>query len=611
MCHGIASASDQDGGVVIQSKSDFLKVSGSGGELERRAVIQFNRRPSRGEATFYFESTHYNRLEDIDAKLHRADGSTEKFGKDDFNEIAGPTGDGAGLGMLTDVKTYVRYFDGVEAGDVLEVKSKKKITNLLLCPIFVFQHKYRTQEQRLVVECPGDIEVTDHALGFSGDVAPDVRIDGKKRILTWEFDDVPPMETEARAGVVFPPVIVLRFPGETELGAAVSLDSWNAVAGWYTDLTRVPAEPDAAIERLAERKALNAMTEEQAVRAAYTYVQRDVRYVAIEMGIGAFEPTRASEVAELLYGDCKDKSTLLISLLRTVGITANYVLVRTTDQLPVPENLPSLQFNHVITAIGAGDDRVYLDPTCEGCPYGYLPAGDQGAFALVVEGDRGLPVRLPETTADDNRLTDEITLELDESGDASFKHVRTATGWYGVAIRSFAREVGEKSRDRYFARVYSGIPGIDITGVTIEGVDTNADTVAVIAEGSIAGYAQKAGSFLIVDPDVVSLGVDEPEGDGERKLPYLLGNPTSRWRVVTIRVPVGWTPRLDGELPMRLETDYLRYVHTREPDGSGVRISSEFVYLKNRVAPEQYIQFCGLLRKVDDNENTELVFSNK
>ena len=410
----------------------------------------------------------------------------------------------------------------------------------------------------------------------------------------------------------FPPAVLLRFTGGGELGGKLSLDTWDGVAAWYSRLTADRVEPDKHIVRIAEEKGIAGQAPEEAVRAAYRYAKGEIRYVAVELGIGRFEPRKAKSTAEALYGDCKDKSTLLISLLRSQGIDADYVLVRTDNVRPFPENLPSLRFDHCIASVTLGGERVFMDPTCEECPFGYLPPGDQGAFALIIDGERGIPVKLPRTASSENVLLDEITLELNADGGAAFRHKRTCTGYYGVWLKSFVEDSEDKKNNelepiRYFERIYRTEAEVDLTNVQIRGRDADADTVTLAAEGVLSEFAQYAGDYLILDPNITSVVMGVPPENADRKTSFGLGDPRTWRKVIAVEIPEGWVPVLKDDAGVDLEADYLSYRQRRELSGSTVIIRTELEGLKRAVAPEQYTEMRELMRKVVDNEKRELV----
>ena len=147
------------------------------------------------------------------------------------------------------------------------------------------------------------------------------------------------------------------------------------------------------------------------VRALTAFLQSDVRYVGIEIGIGGFQPHPASDVFRSRYGDCKDKVTLLSSMLKEAGIDSDYLLVDTERGVVKPD-VPSTLFNHVILAIplpkdtppnayrsvsttASGERYLIFDPTDEYTPVGDLRSALQGSYGLLVTKSGGELIKLP------------------------------------------------------------------------------------------------------------------------------------------------------------------------------------------------------------------------
>ncbi len=132
------------------------------------------------------------------------------------------------------------------------------------------------------------------------------------------------------------------------------------------------------------------------------YIQKNIRYFIIERGIGGWQAHYAGDIYRNRYGDCKDKATLLISMLQAVGIRAHYLHVDSRRGIIDPED-PSLEGNHMISAIeipdGVSDPRLLalvkavngktlliFDPTDEETPVGLIRAALQGAYGNISNG---------------------------------------------------------------------------------------------------------------------------------------------------------------------------------------------------------------------------------
>src|SRR5208283_3003611 len=91
------------------------------------------------------------------------------------------------------------------------------------------------------------------------------------------------------------------------------------------------------------------------IQALAAFVQDDIRYVAIELGIGGYQPHAAADVLRHRYGDCKDKATLLSAMLREIGVASYYVIINSERGSLTTAAPPNIEFNHAILAIALPD----------------------------------------------------------------------------------------------------------------------------------------------------------------------------------------------------------------------------------------------------------------
>lgn len=178
---------------------------------------------------------------------------------------------------------------------------------------------------------------------------------------------------------------------------ATEFGDWEEVRRWALSLfpaARLPAELAALADGWRER---TASSEERAL-AAVDWVQRNIRYVGIELGAGSYRPSPPATVASRRFGDCKDQVHLLCALLARMGIEASPVLVSTWAGPLVTRLPPSpLPFDHVVARVVLGDRAVLVDPTwsSQRGPLADRYVPDWGHGLLVAEGARGLLAMSP------------------------------------------------------------------------------------------------------------------------------------------------------------------------------------------------------------------------
>ena len=201
------------------------------------------------------------------------------------------------------------------------------------------------------------------------------------RTYTFELRDVPPLREEA-----FMPAI-------EDLAYSInitSLGSWDQLMKWYGTLIREQDYVTPEIEQKTKALLRGAWSRREKIKRLYEYVTTNIDYVGIELGIWAIKPHSAPEIFKAGYGDCKDKTTLLSTMLSVVGIQSYPVLISAGESSRILREIPSLSyFNHMILAVEENDDGglIWLDATAETCAFGDLPASDQDRWALIVNPD--------------------------------------------------------------------------------------------------------------------------------------------------------------------------------------------------------------------------------
>ena len=210
---------------------------------------------------------------------------------------------------------------------------------------------------------------------------PTITENNYTRTYTFEARDVPPLREE------------YLMPAPQDLASNISissLDSWDKLVTWYATLIREQDTITPEIEAKTEELLRGVWSREEKIRRLYEYVATQIRYLGFELGIWAIKPYPASAVLKEGRGDCKDKTTLLSTMLKHAGIASYPVLISAGDSREIVKEVPSLAyFNHMILAVeGEKDDELlWLDATAETCAFGDFPASDQGRWTLIINPD--------------------------------------------------------------------------------------------------------------------------------------------------------------------------------------------------------------------------------
>jgi len=187
--------------------------------------------------------------------------------------------------------------------------------------------------------------------------------------------------------------------------------SWEAVGRWYAGLEKGRTDPSPDIRAKTAALIEGRTTELEKIQALYEYVSKSIRYVSLSFGVGRYQPHTAAEVFANQYGDCKDKHTLLASMLQAAGIPSNAVLISYEHKLDPSMPSPA-QFNHMITTVPIGKELIWMDATAEVAPFRLLASPLRKKLALVVPPDGD--AKVVETPADPPFLSTQH-VEIDAS----------------------------------------------------------------------------------------------------------------------------------------------------------------------------------------------------
>lgn len=211
-------------------------------------------------------------------------------------------------------------------------------------------------------------------------------------------------------------------------------DSWAKLANDYgntVDSRIATSDVKNPVNQLVSGKT----TRDEKVAAILQYLSTEIRYTGIEFGDNAVLPRSPNEVLEQKYGDCKDKSVLLVAMLRATGIGAYLALLDVGESQDVPSDLVGMGlFDHAIVYV-PGTPDLWIDATDEYARLGELPASDQGRWALVIRPESDKLVRTAVSTAEDNILIEQREFHLAENGPASVVEISQPHGDLESAYR--------------------------------------------------------------------------------------------------------------------------------------------------------------------------------
>src|SRR5581483_12229685 len=372
-----------------------------------------------GQLAIPFSSA--NEKLDIDfVTVHKKDGSTVNATESNIQEMTPPVLQIAPV--YTDLKLKEITVPGLRPGDTLEYHITSHIFAAQAPNQFWVEHNF-TKEPLIVLNETLEVNIPQTSqvkLKNENGLDPVIKEENGRRIYLWKHAH--PQHEDKKDKESDPGELLRMLEAEREKSPQIQMTTfkgWDEIGKWYDDLQRDRIVPNDKIRAKVAELTKGKNTDLEKIEAIYGFVAKNFRYVSLSFGIGRYQPHLATEIFANEYGDCKDKHTLLASMLSAAGIHADPVLINSSHDLD-PDVPSPAQFDHVITAVPLGKETVWLDTTAEVSPFGMLTSETRKKHALLIP-ETG-PSHLEMTPADPpfpTYVTLEITAKISEKGDVS------------------------------------------------------------------------------------------------------------------------------------------------------------------------------------------------
>jgi hypothetical protein len=372
--------------------------------------------------------------------------------------------------------------------------------------------------------------------------------------------------------------------------------TWQGMGTWYLNLTSGRRDASPEIKQQVATLTASARTPLEKMQAIAQFIQHDIRYVAIELGIGGWQPHPAPAVFSQRYGDCKDKATLTAAMLNEIGVQSYYVVINSKRGSVGPDAPARVDgFNHAILAIKLPDGLtnpsliatiqhpklgmlLFFDPTSELTPFGQIGGYLQSNYGLLVSPDGSELVELPKQPTGTNSIQRTAKLTLDTSGKLQGEVREVRFGDRARSERSVLRST-TKATDQIKpieSLLAGSLSSFRITKASIVNLQLMDQPFGFNYSFESENYAKNAGNLLLVRPRV--LGVKSEallETKEPRKFPIEFEAPVRDTDTFEITLPAGYEV---DELPPPVDADYsFASYHSRtEADGGAIRYTRTF-----------------------------------
>jgi hypothetical protein len=251
---------------------------------------------------------------------------------------------------------------------------------------------------------------------------PSVNTVGKNKVYKWEVKNLKAFkDEEGSVGAAFYyPSIILAPNKFRHFNTYGEMTSWKAFGQWGYELLKgldeLPAERKAYFASMVK----DAKSDREKVAMIYNYLQKNFRYVSIQLGIGGVKPFPAHFTDDKKYGDCKGLSLYMLAALKSIGIKSYCAFINAKyDQEAVSASFPCDRFNHVILCVPQQKDSIWLECTSSTTEFAVLGTFTENRNALLLTENGGVLVPTPMSKAADNGMYTSTVINLNDDGSGS------------------------------------------------------------------------------------------------------------------------------------------------------------------------------------------------
>ncbi len=377
---------------------------------------------------------------------------------------------------------------------------------------------------------------------------------------------------------------------------------WDQVVDWAAQVYAVPGPADPAIQALADQIWAQTGAPEPFLAAAARWVQDEVRYFGIELGDASHVPHEPDQVLRRRYGDCKQKTLLLVSLLRARGVQAWPALVSRGDGPAIADMLPSpLVFDHVIAVASIDGREIWIDPTesDQGGPISdtWIPAF--GKALPVLPGTRDLS-DVPLPSLPQGRATVRHLYDLTQDPDEPKLLVETHfEGHRAEEIRRLLADISLGRLQQDFLDHYAqlGIPVFPEAALAIRD-DRDLNQVEIIERYRMTDAWQP------IDEEIEQLWLPPasifdwlPGVAGARSQPLALPLGLDEREHVTIQADPDWDLE---HVEAEVSSPWFEFTATSSRDDGTMHIAYHLQVLRDRVDPHELSAYRAALQEMHD-----------
>jgi len=591
--------------VVRLQQSEFkVKNMSNATQIENQIVTVLNGGSDANELHFYYDQ--YTKIKKLWAKVYDANGNeVNSFKEKDFN-------DQSAIGSSTIYSdTRIKHLTVNHSSYPYTIEYQcitdhKGIMSYPNHSVNGFGKSVQSFEVKVILPSGLDIRSKVENTELEASVNS---VDGSK-VYSWTGKNLPALAPEKYipSNLKYPVLRIEATKFEVD-GYEGDMSTWNSFGTFMHQLNKERQEVSPETEQKIKTLTADATTNEEKINRIYKYMQDEVRYVSVQLGIGGWQSFDAKYVEKNKYGDCKALSNYMKSLLEIVEIPSDWVVIYRGNEgrQEIDENFVNPGFaNHMILYVPSED--MWLECTSKNYPANYIGGDNHDRPVLLINEKGGKLSRTPKYGLEENKSLTRANINLDEKGGAVIKKQTTYHG-PGHDVYRYLKDYPKDDVEKYIIQ-NTTLPALTLDKFAIETKEEK--PVAVVGFNiTVPRYASKAGKRVFVPINNLNPFTEVPASEKNRIHPVKIENDYHEMDEYIFDLPEGYKVESVPEEKTILESEYGKFSLDLKVTDKTVTIRRNLEIYAIEIPAEDYNKLRDFYKKIAQIDATKMVLVKK
>jgi len=472
----------------------------------------------------------------------------------------------------------------------------------------VINEKVSVQASNLKIAAPADYILRFKSFNYTGE--PQITEVKKNKEYSWILTNYPALKEEVYAPSwhEITPAVLLA-PSNFEMQKySGSMNNWQEFGNFMYQLNAGRDELTASVKEKVQSLTKNLSTTTEKVNILYNFLQKNTRYISIQLGIGGWQTLDANFVATNGYGDCKALTNYMFALLKEAGIKSHVALVKAgRNEDEIIKDFTSNQFNHVILCVPNNKDSIWLECTNQNVLPGYMGSFTGNRNALLITENGGVLVNTPAYKPKDNLQVRSIIANVDEQGNLQANISTKYNGLQQDRLDGYLTQMSKEDLKSYMANKFElssyEVENYSHTKTSIGSLPSISEEVKL----KVANYASVTGKRLFINPNILSASSFKIKDASSRKFGFHFNMGFTDYDTVQINIPLGYKAE---SLPGNTEINmgFAKFASSVKIEGSKIIYTRYFYQEAVKVPADKTKELAAFFDKIYKADHARIVF---